>query len=207
MSTIKVLNMSGAEVGTVELSDGIFGIEPNQAVVHEVVKNHLANRRQGTQSALTRAEVSGGGKKPWRQKGTGHARQGSTRAPQWTHGGIVFAPKPRDYSYNVNKKIKRLALKSVLSAKAAEGKIIVVDSIAMDAPKTREFAAFLNAVKAEDKAYIVMPEVAANVVKSARNSPGIVTTTATILSVYDILNAKTLILDKAALATIEEVVA
>ena len=190
-----------------ELSDGIFGIEPNQAVVHEVVKNHLANRRQGTQSALTRAEVSGGGKKPWRQKGTGHARQGSTRAPQWTHGGIVFAPKPRDYSYNVNKKIKRLALKSVLSAKAAEGKIIVVDSIAMDAPKTREFAAFLNAVKAEDKAYIVMPEVAANVVKSARNIPGIVTTTATILSVYDILNAKTLILDKAALATIEEVFA
>ena len=207
MSTIKVLNMSGAEVGTVELSDGIFGIEPNQAVVHEVVKNHLANCRQGTQSALTRAEVSGGGKKPWRQKGTGHARQGSTRAPQWTHGGIVFAPKPRDYSYNVNKKIKRLALKSVLSAKAAEGKIIVVDSIAMDAPKTREFAAFLNAVKAEDKAYIVMPEVAANVVKSARNIPGIVTTTATILSVYDILNAKTLILDKAALATIEEVFA
>ena len=207
MSTIKVLNMSGAEVGTVELSDGIFGIEPNQAVVHEVVTNHLANRRQGTQSALTRAEVSGGGKKPWRQKGTGHARQGSTRAPQWTHGGIVFAPKPRDYSYNVNKKIKRLALKSVLSAKAAEGKIIVVDSIAMDAPKTREFAAFLNAVKAEDKAYIVMPEVAANVVKSARNIPGIVTTTATILSVYDILNAKTLILDKAALATIEEVFA
>ena len=207
MSTIKVLNMSGAEVGTVELSDGIFGIEPNQTVVHEVVKNHLANRRQGTQSALTRAEVSGGGKKPWRQKGTGHARQGSTRAPQWTHGGIVFAPKPRDYSYNVNKKIKRLALKSVLSAKAAEGKIIVVDSIAMDAPKTREFAAFLNAVKAEDKAYIVMPEVAANVVKSARNIPGIVTTTATILSVYDILNAKTLILDKAALATIEEVFA
>ena len=207
MSTIKVLNMSGAEVGTVELSDGIFGIEPNQAVVHEVVKNHLANRRQGTQSALTRAEVSGGGKKPWRQKGTGRARQGSIRAPQWYHGGIVFAPKPRDYSYSVNKKIKRLALKSVLSAKAAEGKIIVVDSIAMDAPKTKDFAAFLNAVKAEDKAYIVMPEVAANVVKSARNIPGIVTTTATILSVYDILNAKYLVIDQRALATIEEVFA
>ncbi|HIX32349.1 MAG TPA: 50S ribosomal protein L4 [Firmicutes bacterium] len=207
MSTIKVLNMAGAEVGTVELSDGIFGIEPNEAVVHEVVKNHLANCRQGTQSALTRAEVSGGGKKPWRQKGTGHARQGSTRAPQWTHGGIVFAPKPRDYSYSVNKKIKRLALKSVLSAKAAEGSIIVVDSISMDAPKTKDFVAFLNAVKAEDKAYVVMPEVAANVIKSARNIPGIVTTTATILSVYDILNAKTLILDKAALATIEEVFA
>ena len=207
MSSIKVLNMAGAEVGTMELNDAIFGIEPNKTVVHEVVKNHLANCRQGTQSALTRAEVSGGGRKPWRQKGTGHARQGSTRAPQWTHGGIVFAPKPRDYSYSVNKKIKRLALKSVLSAKAAEGKIIVVDSIAMDAPKTKDFAAFLNAVKAEDKAYIVMPEVAANVVKSARNIPGIVTTTATILSVYDILNAKTLILDKAALATIEEVFA
>lgn len=202
-----LVNMAGTQVGEVELSEAVFGIEPNQTVVHEVVKNHLANCRQGTQSALTRAEVSGGGKKPWRQKGTGHARQGSTRAPQWTHGGIVFAPKPRDYSYNVNKKIKRLALKSVLSAKAAEGKIIVVDSVAMDAPKTREFAAFLNAVKAEDKAYIVMPEVAANVVKSARNIPGIVTTTATILSVYDILNAKTLILDKAALATIEEVFA
>ena len=207
MSTMKVLNMAGAEVGTVELNDAVFGIEPNQTVVHEVVKNHLANCRQGTQSALTRAEVSGGGKKPWRQKGTGHARQGSTRAPQWTHGGIVFAPKPRDYSYSVNKKIKRLALKSVLSAKAAEGSIIVVDSISMDAPKTKDFVAFLNAVKAEDKAYVVMPEVAANVIKSARNIPGIVTTTATILSVYDILNAKTLILDKAALATIEEVFA
>ena len=207
MSTIKVLNMAGAEVGTVELSDGIFGIEPNESVVHEVVKNHLANCRQGTQSALTRAEVSGGGKKPWRQKGTGHARQGSTRAPQWTHGGIVFAPKPRDYGYSVNKKIKRLALKSVLSAKAAEGKIIVVDSIAMEAPKTKEFVAFLNAVNAEDKAYVVMPEVAANVIKSARNIPGVVTTTATLLSVYDILNAKTLVLDKAALATIEEVFA
>ena len=146
MSTIKVLNMAGAEVGTVELSDGIFGIEPNESVVHEVVKNHLANRRQGTQSALTRAEVSGGGKQPWRQKGTGHARQGSTRAPQWTHGGVVFAPKPRDYSYSVNKKIKRLALKSVLSAKAAEGSIIVVDSIKLDAPKTKDFAAFLSAV-------------------------------------------------------------
>jgi large subunit ribosomal protein L4 len=207
MSTIKVLNMAGNEVGTVELSDGIFGIEPNEAVVHEVVKNHLANRRQGTQSALTRAEVSGGGKKPWRQKGTGHARQGSTRAPQWTHGGVVFAPKPRDYSYSVNKKVKRLALKSVLSAKAAEGKVIVVDNIALDAPKTKDFVAFLNAVNAEDKAYVVMPNVATNVIKSARNIPGIVTTTATLLNVYDILNAKTLILDKAALSTIEEVFA
>ena len=207
MAKANVFNMAGQQVGEIELSDAVFGIEPNVAVVHDVVKNHLANCRQGTQSALTRAEVSGGGKKPWRQKGTGHARQGSTRAPQWTHGGIVFAPKPRDYSYSVNKKIKRLALKSVLSAKAAEGSIIVVDSISMDAPKTKDFVAFLNAVKAEDKAYVVMPEVAANVIKSARNIPGIVTTTATILSVYDILNAKTLILDKAALATIEEVFA
>ena len=207
MPKATVYNMAGQQVGEVELSEGVFGVEPNEPAVHAVVVNHLANCRQGTQSALTRAEVSGGGKKPWRQKGTGHARQGSTRAPQWTHGGIVFAPKPRDYSYSVNKKIKRLALKSVLSAKAAEGSIIVVDSISMDAPKTKDFVAFLNAVKAEDKAYVVMPEVAANVIKSARNIPGIVTTTATILSVYDILNAKTLILDKAALATIEEVFA
>ena len=148
MSTMKVLNMAGAEVGTVELNDAIFGIEPNQTVVHEVVKNHLANCRQGTQSALTRAEVSGGGRKPWRQKGTGHARQGSTRAPQWTHGGIVFAPKPRDYSYVLNKKVKRLALKSVLSAKAAEGQMVVIDSIKMDAIKTADFRKFLTAVGA-----------------------------------------------------------
>ena len=147
MSTMKVLNMAGAEVGTVELNDAIFGIEPNQTVVHEVVKNHLANCRQGTQSALTRAEVSGGGRKPWRQKGTGHARQGSTRAPQWTHGGIVFAPKPRDYSYVLNKKVKRLALKSVLSAKVAEGKMVVIDSIKMDAIKTADFRKFLTAVE------------------------------------------------------------
>ena len=145
MSSMKVLNMAGAEVGTVELNDEIFGITPNPVAVHEVVKNHLANCRQGTQSALTRAEVSGGGRKPWRQKGTGHARQGSTRAPQWTHGGIVFAPKPRDYSYVLNKKVKRLALKSVLSAKAAEGKLVVIDSIKMDAIKTAEFRKFLNA--------------------------------------------------------------
>ena len=142
--SIKVLNMAGNQVGEVELKSEIFGIEPNMHVVHEVVKNHLANCRQGTQSALTRAEVSGGGKKPWRQKGTGHARQGSTRAPQWTHGGIVFAPKPRSYRYVLNKKVRRLALKSVLSAKAAEGRIIVVDSIAMDAIKTKAFRGFLD---------------------------------------------------------------
>ena len=207
MSTINVLNMAGETVGTVELSDGIFGIEPNTAVVHEVVKNHLANCRQGTQSALTRAEVSGGGKKPWRQKGTGHARQGSTRAPQWTHGGIVFAPKPRDYSYVLNKKVKRLALKSVLSAKAASGELIVVDAIDLPAIKTAEFQKFLTAVKADGKTVVVTPEKNDIIVKSARNIPGVLTTTATILSVYDLLNAKYLVLDQRALATIEEVFA
>ena len=207
MSTIKVLNMTGAEVGTVELNDAVFGIEPNSVVVHEVVKNHLANCRQGTQSALTRAEVSGGGKKPWRQKGTGHARQGSTRAPQWTHGGIVFAPKPRDYSYVLNKKVKRLALKSVLSAKVAEGKLVVIDSIKMDAIKTADFRKFLNAVNVAGKAVVVTPEKDEIVVKSARNLPGVVTTPASILSVYDIINATYLVLDQAALAKIEEVYA
>ena len=207
MSTIKVLNMAGAEVGTVELSDAIFGIEPNSVVVHEVVKNHLANCRQGTQSALTRAEVSGGGKKPWRQKGTGHARQGSTRAPQWTHGGIVFAPKPRDYSYVLNKKVKRLALKSVLSARAAEGKLIVIDSIKMDVIKTADFRKFLNAVNVDSKAVVVTPEVDETIVKSARNIPGVLTTPATNLNVYDLVNAQYLVVDQAALATIEEVYA
>ena len=207
MSTIKVLNMAGAEVGTVELNDAIFGIEPNQAVVHEVVKNHLANCRQGTQSALTRGEVSGGGKKPWRQKGTGHARQGSTRAPQWTHGGIVFAPKPRDYSYVLNKKVKRLALKSALSAKAAAGEIIVVDSIKMDSIKTKDFRAFLAAVKADGKSLVVTPAKDEVIVKSARNIPGVETSMADLINVYDILKAKYLVLDQNALAVIEEVFA
>ena len=207
MSTIKVLNMAGAEVGTVELCDSIFGIEPNQAVVHEVVKNHLANCRQGTQSALTRAEVSGGGKKPWRQKGTGHARQGSTRAPQWTHGGIVFAPKPRSYSYTLNKKAKRLALKSVLSAKASEANIVVIDAIKMDAPKTSEFAKFLKAVGCEGKTLVVTPAKDEIIVKSARNIPGVETAMANLINVYDILKAKYLVIDKEALAVIEEVFA
>ena len=206
MSTIKVLNMAGAEVGTVERCDSIFGIEPNQAVVHEVVKNHLANCRQGTQSALTRAEVSGGGRKPWRQKGTGHARQGSTRAPQWTHGGIVFAPKPRDYSYRINRKLKRVALKSVLSAKAASGDLLVVDDLALDAIKTKNIQAFLDAVSA-GKTIFVTPEVNENVYKSARNIPGVSTTTAKILSVYDIVNAEKLVIDQKALAILEEVFA
>ena len=207
MSTIKVLNMAGAEVGTVELKDSIFGIEPNESVVHEVVKNHLANCRQGTQSARTRAEVSGGGKKPWRQKGTGHARQGSTRAPQWTHGGIVFAPKPRSYSYVLNKKVKRLAMKSALSAKAAAGEIIVVDSIKMDAIKTKDFRTFLGAVKAEGKALVVTPAKDEIIVKSARNIPGVETSMANLINVYDILKAKNLVIDKEALAVIEEVFA
>jgi large subunit ribosomal protein L4 len=207
MSSTKVLNMAGAEVGTVELNDAIFGIEPNEVVVHEVVKNHLANCRQGTQSALTRAEVSGGGRKPWRQKGTGHARQGSTRAPQWTHGGIVFAPKPRDYSYVLNKKVKRLALKSVLSAKAAEGKVVVIDSIKLDAIKTADFRKFLTAVNVDGKALVVTPAVDTVVVKSARNIPGVLTTPAAQLNVYDIINAQYLVVDQAALAKIEEVYA
>ena len=206
MPKANVFNMAGQQVGEIELSEAVFGIEPNQVVVHEVVKNHLANCRQGTQSALTRAEVSGGGKKPWRQKGTGHARQGSTRAPQWTHGGIVFAPKPRDYSYTLNKKVKRLALKSALSAKAAEGAIVVVDELKLDAIKTKPVKQFLDAAGVT-KAVVITPEVNDVVVKSARNIPGVVTSTAKILSVYDIVNAKQLVIDKAALAIIEEVYA
>lgn len=206
MPKATVVDMTGKKVGEMELSEAIFGIEPNEAVVHAVVKNHLANCRQGTQSALTRAEVSGGGIKPWRQKGTGRARQGSTRAPQWTHGGIVFAPKPRDYSYTLNKKVKRLALKSVLSAKAAEGNVIVVDDLNLPEIKTKNMKSFLQAVEA-GKAILVTPELNENVVKSARNIPGVVTTTAKILSVYDIVNAKQIIVDKAALAVIEEVFA
>ena len=203
----KVLNMAGEQVGEIELSDAIFGIEVNESVVHDVVKNHLANLRQGTQSALTRAEVSGGGRKPWRQKGTGRARQGSTRAPQWTHGGIVFAPKPRDYSYTLNKKSRRLALKSALSAKAADTAIIVIDEIKMETPKTKEFAAFLSAVGAEGKCLVVTAAADQNVVKSGRNIPGCEVTFANLLNVYDIVNAKKLVLDKAALAKIEEVFA
>lgn len=207
MPKANVYNMAGQQVGEVELSEGVFGVEPNEPAVHAVVVNHLANCRQGTQSALTRAEVSGGGRKPWRQKGTGHARQGSTRAPQWTHGGIVFAPKPRSYSYVLNKKVKRLAMKSALSAKAAAGEIIVVDSIKLDSIKTKDFRAFLNAVKADGKSLVVTPAKDEIVVKSARNIPGVLTTVANILSVYDIINAQYLVVDQAALAKIEEVYA
>ena len=201
-----VMDMTGKQVGTVDLSEAIFGITPNEAVVHEVVKNHLANRRQGTQSALTRAEVSGGGKKPWRQKGTGRARQGSTRSPQWTHGGVVFAPKPRDYSYTVNKKTKRLALKSVLSDKAASGNLLVIDEIQLDAIKTKSMVSFLEAVGAT-KALVVTETLNENVIKSANNIPNVLTTTANLINVYDIVNAKQLVVSKAALSVIEEVFA
>jgi len=207
MLKTNVYDMSGKLVGEIELSEAVFGIEPNAAVVHDSVKNHLANKRQGTQSALTRAEVSGGGRKPWRQKGTGRARQGSTRAPQWTHGGIVFAPKPRDYSYTLNKKSRRLALKSVLSAKAAEQNIVVIDEIKMDAPKTAEFAKFLAAVGCDCKALVVTAEKNDNVVKSGRNIPGCEITFANLLNVYDVVNATKLVVDKAALQKIEEVFA
>lgn len=207
MSTIKVLNMAGAEVGTVELSDAIFGIEPNPVVVHEVVKNHLANCRQGTQSALTRAEVSGGGRKPWRQKGTGRARAGYKGSPVWTHGGVAFAPKPRDYSYALNKKVKRLALKSALSAKAAAGEILVVDGLAVEEIKTAPVKAFLTKIGAEGKALLVTEQVDEKVVKSSRNIPGVSSTIATILSPYMILTHRVLVVDKAALQKIEEVYA
>ena len=203
----KVFDMAGKQVGEITLSDAVFGIEPNEAVVHDVVKNHLANCRQGTQSALTRAEVSGGGIKPWRQKGTGRARQGSIRAPQWTHGGIVFAPKPRDYSYTLNKKVKRLAMKSVLSDKAASENIVVIDEIKMDSIKTKTYKTFLNAVGVTGKALVVTAENDAIVVKSAANIPGILVTFANLINVYDILNAQKLVVDKAALAKIEEVFA
>ena len=207
MLKTNVLDMSGKVVGEIELSESVFGITPNAAVVHDVVKNHLANCRQGTQSALTRAEVSGGGRKPWKQKGTGRARQGSTRAPQWTHGGIVFAPKPRDYSYTLNKKTRRLALKSALSAKATEQSIIVIDEIKMAAPKTAEFAKFLNAVGVQGKALVITAEANENVVKSGRNIPGCEITFANLINVYDIVNAGKLVVDQAALAKIEEVFA
>ena len=207
MLKTNVYDMSGKLVGEIELSEAVFGVTPNQSVVHDVVKNHLANKRQGTQSALTRAEVSGGGRKPWRQKGTGRARQGSTRAPQWTHGGIVFAPKPRSYSYTLNKKSKRLALKSALSAKAAENNVVVIDSIKMDSIKTKTFANFLNAVGAEKKPLVVTAEADQIVVKSGRNIPGCEVTFANLLNVYDIVNANKLVVDKAALLKIEEVFA
>ena len=207
MPTVSVMNMKGAEVGTIELNAAVFGIEPNVSVMNDAVKCYLANQRQGTQSALTRAEVSGGGRKPWNQKGTGHARQGSTRAPQWTHGGIVFAPKPRDYSYTLNKKVKRLAMKSALSSKVADNEIVVLESITLDTYKTKVVAEMLKAIGAEKKVLIVLPEVDEKVIASAANIPGVKTAQVNTLNVYDILNADKFVVVKDAVAKIEEVYA
>jgi len=200
-----VYDMTGAQVGEMELPVSVFGIEPNAVAIHEAIKNQLANRRQGTQSALTRAEVSGGGIKPWRQKGTGRARQGSTRAPQWTHGGVVFAPKPRDYSYTLNRKYKRLALLSALSEKAAQGEIIVVDDLKVESCKTKDFAKFLKAVGADSKSLVVTENVKEDVVRSAKNIAGVKTTIATTINVYDIVANDKFIVDRSAIAKIEEV--
>ena len=208
MPKANVYNMAGQQVGEVELSEGVFGVEPNEPAVHAVVVNHLANCRQGTQSALTRAEVSGGGRKPWRQKGTGHARQGSIRAPQWTHGGIALGPKPRTYRFTVNKKLKRLAMKSALSSKVLSGDMIVLDAIAMNEYKTKDIVKMLKAVGAEgQKALIVMPEVDSKVIKSASNIPGVKTALVNTINVYDILNYDKFVVVKDAVAKIEEVYA
>lgn len=206
MAKTNVYDMTGKIVGEIELSDAVFGIEPNAVVMHESVKNYLANQRQGTQSTLTRAEVRGGGRKPWRQKGTGRARQGSTRAPQWVHGGIAFGPKPRSFRYSINKKTRALAMRSALSTKLAAGQIVVVDNLDMSEVKTKTFVGFLSTLGA-NKALVVTPEVRRNVVLSARNIPGVKTTISSILSVYDILKADKFIIDKAAVAKIEEVYA
>lgn len=207
MAKTNVVDMTGKIVGEIELNDSVFGIEPNIAVMHADVKNYLANQRQGTQSTLTRAEVSGGGRKPRRQKGSGMARQGSTRAPQWTHGGIALGPKPRDYSYRLNKKAKQLAVRSALSAKAAAGELVVVDNITLPEIKTRKMVDFLKAVGAESKALVMTNEVEKNVVLSARNIPGVKTTFSGILCVYDILKADKLVVDKAAVEKLTEVYA
>ena len=205
MPNFKVVNMAGKEVGSVELSDAVFAAPVNAAVLHAAVRTYLANQRQGTQSAKTRSEVKGGGQKPYRQKGTGRARQGSRRAPNHVGGGIVFAPKPRDYRYTINKKVRRLATKSVLTSKVAEKELIVIDNIAFDAPKTKEMVKMLAAVGAEKKALIVLPEVDKNVIKSASNIPGVQTTIVTALNVYDMLNHTSLILTKEAAEKIQEV--
>lgn len=207
MAEVAVLNMQGKEVGRQELSDSVFGIEPNVPVMNDMVKNYLANQRQGTQSALTRSEVSGGGRKPWRQKGTGRARQGSTRAPQWTHGGIVFAPKPRCYRYTLNKKVRRLAMKSALSSKVQDGEMIVIDRITCENYKTKDIAAMLKAVGSEKKALIVLDSVDEKVIASARNIPGVKTAQVNTLNVYDILGADRFIVAQGAVQKIEEVYA
>ena len=207
MPTAKVFNMAGKEIGEIELSAAIFGIEPNKSVLHDSVKNHLANCRQGTQSALTKGEVDFTTKKPWRQKGTGRARAGYSGSPVWTHGGVAFAPKPRDYSYTLNKKVKRLAMKSALSAKAQSGEILVIDGLKMEEIKTKAFKEFLTKIGVAGKALVVTETVDEKVVKSARNIAGVETTFATILSPYMILTNGVMVVDKAALTKIEEVFA
>ena len=207
MPNVKVFDMAGKEVGEIALSDVIFGADVNEAVLHAAVRAYLLNQRQGTQSTLTRSEVSGGGRKPWRQKGTGRARQGSTRAPQWTHGGIALGPKPRDYRLGMNKKTKKVALYSALSAKVAAGDLVVVDSIAVSTYSTKTMAAMLNALGADRKALVVLPAVDQVVIKSFANIPGVVTTQYNTVNVYDVLNADKFIIAKDAVAKLEEVYA
>ena len=207
MAKLAVLDKTGKKVSDIKLNDDIFAIEPNKSAMHLMVVNYLANQRQGTQSTLTRSEVSGGGKKPWRQKGTGRARQGSTRAPQWTHGGIALGPKPRDYGFDVNKKVRRLAMKSALSAKVAAEEMIVLDSFGLDAIKTKEVTEVLAAIKAGKKTLIVLPEKNDVVYKSARNIEGTNVSLVNTLNVYDILNCNTIVVLKDAVAKIEEVYA
>jgi large subunit ribosomal protein L4 len=206
MAKVSVYNMEGNQVGDIELNDAVFGVEVNEHLVHMAVVSQLANNRQGTQSAKTRSEVSGGGRKPWRQKGTGHARQGSTRSPQWTGGGVVFAPKPRDYSFKLNKKERRLALKSALTSRVQDNKFIVVDSIKMDEIKTKTFVNALTNLKV-NKALVILNENDKNVVLSARNIPTVKTALTNTINVYDIMKYDTVVIDKAAVATIEEVYA
>lgn len=206
MPNVAVVDMEGKKVSTVDLKDSIFGIEPNAAVMHQLVVSYLANQRQGTQSALTRAEVSGGGKKPWRQKGTGRARQGSIRSPQWVGGGVVFAPKPRDYSFKLNKKVKRLALQSALSTKVAEGKIIVLDELTLAEVKTKEMVKVLENIKCGN-ALIVMEGSNTNVILSARNIPEVKTASVSTINVYDLLKYNTLVVTKEAVEKIQEVYA
>ncbi len=207
MPQVSVFDMKGVEVSTAELKDSVFGIEPNKTIMHAMVVNYLANQRQGTQSTLTRTEVRGGGRKPWRQKGTGHARQGSIRAPQWVHGGVALGPKPRDYSYSLNKKEKRLAMKSALSSKVLENEIVVVDNIEITEFKTKTVVDMLKALKVEGKALIVMPEADLKVIKSASNISGVKTATVNTLNVYDILNYDKFVVAKSAVEKIEEVYA
>ena len=207
MPTIKVVNMAGAEVGSMEISDVLFGGEVNGKVLHAAVRAYLLNQRQGTQSTLTRSEVSGGGRKPWRQKGTGRARQGSTRSPQWTHGGIALGPKPRSYRTNLNKKQKRVALISALTDKVNNGKLIVVDDIALDTYKTKTMVNMLSALGAGKKSLVVLPEVNSFVVKSCANIPGVKTSLYNTINVYDILNADTFVVTVAAVKMLEEVYA